>query len=110
MQEARLAIERIVIPEKEPVDLLPRPRKIVSFQGNLVRKYNLRSERQWRGDEVYLRILPYGMDEDKNKEDEDEEEEVVEEENGGELEEFGCVTEESNGLPYSIDRLPLLPD
>ncbi|CAF2139704.1 BnaA02g16360D [Brassica napus] len=110
LEEARLAIERIVIPEKEPVDLLPRPRKIVSFQGNLVRKYNLRSERQWRGDEVYLRILPYGMDEDKNKEDEDEEEEVVEEENGGELEEFGCVTEESNGLPYSIDRLPLLPD
>ncbi|KAH0938429.1 hypothetical protein HID58_005890 [Brassica napus] len=105
LEEARLAIERIVIPENEPVDLLPRPRKIVSFQGNLVRKYNLRSERHWRGDEVYLRILPYGMDED-----EDEEEEVVEEENGGELEEFGCVTEESNGLPYSIDRLPLLPD
>ncbi|KAL0825722.1 hypothetical protein Bca101_049399 [Brassica carinata] len=108
LEEARLAIERIVIPEKEPVDLLPRPRKIVSFQGNLVRKYNLRSERHWRGDEVYLRILPYGMDEDKD--DEDEEEEVVEEENGGELEEFGCVTDESNGLPYGIDRLPLLPD
>ncbi|KAH0897766.1 hypothetical protein HID58_047334 [Brassica napus] len=107
LEEARLAIERIVIPEKEPVDLLPRPRKIVSFQGNLVRKYNLRSERHWRGDEVYLRILPYGMDEDKDDEDE---EEVVEEENGGELEEFDCVTDESNGLPYGIDRLPLLPD
>lgn len=107
MQEARLAIERIVIPEKEAVDLLPRPRKIVSFQGNLVRKYNLRSGRHWRGDEVYLRILPYGMDEDKDDEDE---EEVVEEENGGELEEFDCVTDESNGLPYGIDRLPLLPD
>ncbi|KAF3520011.1 hypothetical protein DY000_02063783 [Brassica cretica] len=107
LEEARLAIERTVIPEKEPVDLLPRPRKIVSFQGNLVRKYNLRSERHWRGEEVYLRILPYGMDEDKDDEDE---EEVVEEENGGELEEFGCVTDESNGLPYGIDRLPLLPD
>lgn len=109
MQEARLAIERIVIPEKEPVDLLPRPRKIVSFQGNLVRKYSLRSERHWRGDEVYLRILPYGMEEDRDDEDEDEEE--LEEENGGEVEEFGCVTDESsNGLPYGIDRLPLLPD
>lgn len=108
LEEARLAIERIVIPEKEPVDLLPRPRKIVSFQGNLVRKYNLRSERHWRGDEVYLRILPYGMEEDRDDEDEDEEE--LEDENGGELEEFGCVTDESNGLPYGIDRLPLLPD
>lgn len=98
-----------MIPEKQPVDLLPRPRKIVSFQGNLVRKYNLRSERQWRGDEVYLRILPYGMDEDKDDEEEDEEEEL-EEENGGELEEFGYVTDESNGSPYGIDRLPLLPD
>lgn len=75
-----------------------------------MRKYNLRFERYWRGDEVYLWILFYGMDEDKNKEDEDEEEEVVEEENGGEFEEFGCVIEEFNGLFYSIDRLFLLFD
>ncbi|XP_024007905.1 uncharacterized protein ycf45 isoform X3 [Eutrema salsugineum] len=105
LEEARLAIERIVIPEKEPVDLLPRPTKIVSLQGKLVKKYNLRSERQWRGAEVYLRILPYGTDDD-----EDEEEGEAEEENVGELDEFGFASGEFNGSPYGIDRLPLLPD
>ncbi|CAA7043102.1 unnamed protein product [Microthlaspi erraticum] len=109
LEEARLAIERIVIPNKEPVDLLPRPAKIVSFQGNLVKKYNLRSERQWRGNEVYLRILPCGSEEDRDG-DEEEEEEEPEEENGGELDEFDCAAGELNGLPYGIERLPLLPD
>lgn len=109
VQEARLVIERIVIPKKEPVDLLPRPPQIVSLQGNLVKKYNLRSERQWRGPEMYLRILPYGTEEDRD-DDEDEDEGEFEEENRGELDEFGCATGESNGSPYGIDRLPLLPD
>lgn len=110
MQEARLGIERIVIPKKEPVDLLPRPAKIVTLQGNLVKKYNLRSEIQRREAETYLRILPYGMDQDRD-DDEYEEEEELEEENGGELDELGFATGESNnGLPYGIDRLPLLPD
>ncbi|KAL1194101.1 Protein SEEDLING PLASTID DEVELOPMENT 1 [Cardamine amara subsp. amara] len=107
LEEARLAIERIVIPKKEPVDLLPRPTQIVSLQGNLVKKYNLRSERQWRGAEMYLRILPYGTE--VIREDDDNEGEC-EEENRGELDELSSATGESNGWPYSIDRLPLLPD
>ncbi|XP_010428224.1 PREDICTED: uncharacterized protein ycf45-like isoform X2 [Camelina sativa] len=107
LEEARLAIERIVIPKKETADLLPRQPKIVSLQGKLVRKYNLRSERKWREDEMYLRIIPYGTEEDR---DDGEDEGEVEEENGEELDEFGCSTGESNGSPYGIDRLPLLPD
>ncbi|XP_006300819.2 uncharacterized protein ycf45 isoform X1 [Capsella rubella] len=107
LEEARLAIERTVIPKKETVDLLPRQPKIVSLQGKLVRKYNLRSERKWREDEMYLRIIPYGTEEDR---DDGEDEGEFEEENGEELDEFGCSTGESDGSPYGIDRLPLLPD
>ncbi|KAG7589952.1 P-loop containing nucleoside triphosphate hydrolase [Arabidopsis suecica] len=107
LEEARLAIERIVIPKKETADLLPRPPRIVSLQGKLVRKYNLRSERKWRGDEMYLRILPYGTEEDR---DDGEDKGEFEEENGEELDEFGCATGESNDSPSGIDRLPLLPD
>lgn len=56
---------------------------------------------------MYLRILPYGTEEDR---EEGEYEEEFEEEAGQELEEFGCATGESNDSPYGIDRLPLLPD
>ncbi|CAN8235126.1 unnamed protein product [Cochlearia groenlandica] len=103
LEEARLAIEQIVIPRNEPVDLLPRPLLIVSFQGNLVRKYKLRSERQRRGTEAYLRILPYGTDVIRDDDEEEEDDENPEEEISGDL-------DESNGLSYGIDRLPLLPD
>lgn len=82
----------------------------MSFQGNLVKKYNLRSERQWRGTEVYLRILPYGSDEDRDGDEDEEEEELEEENGGGELDEFNCAAGELNGSPYGIERLPLLPD
>jgi nucleoside-triphosphatase THEP1 len=107
LEEARLAIERIVIPKKETTDLLPRPPRIVSLQGKLVRKYNLRSERKWRGDEMYLRILPYSTEEDR---DDREDEGEFGEANGEELDELGFATGESNDSPSGIDRLPLLPD
>ncbi|VYS50880.1 unnamed protein product [Arabidopsis thaliana] len=107
LEEARLAIERIVIPKKETTDLLPRPPRIVSLQGKLVRKYNLRSERKWRGDEMYLRILPYSTKEDR---DDREDEGEFGEANGEELDELGFATGESNDSPSGIDRLPLLPD
>lgn len=101
LEEARLAIERIVIPKKETTDLLPRPPRIVSLQGKLVRKYNLRSERKWRGDEMYLRILPYSTEEDR---DDREDEGEFGEANGEELDELGFATGESNDSPSGIDR------
>lgn len=44
LEEARIAIEQIVIPKGEPVELLPRPPHIRSCQMDLVQKYQLHAE------------------------------------------------------------------
>ncbi|XP_077251157.1 P-loop containing nucleoside triphosphate hydrolases superfamily protein isoform X3 [Tasmannia lanceolata] len=56
--EARLAIEQIVIPKGEPVELLPRSSHIMSLQMDLIQKYQLRSEKVGKGPDVRLHILP----------------------------------------------------
>ncbi|XP_059662703.1 protein SEEDLING PLASTID DEVELOPMENT 1 [Cornus florida] len=107
LEEARIAIEQVVIPKGEPVELLPRPSKIMSLQKDLIRKYKLESEKVGKEKDVRLRILPseYRMDEDGQSG------EIVDA--NSKFDEFFShfsLTAETNGSPYDIDRLPLLPD
>ncbi|KAF7836666.1 ycf45 isoform A [Senna tora] len=102
LEEARMAIEHIVFPNGEPVDLLPRSSLILSLQLDLIKKYQLEARKISRESDVHLRILPmhYRMDEENLDSDE-----TSDPENGG-LADFAS----SNGSPYSMDRLPLLPE
>lgn len=101
LEEARIAIEQVVIPKGEPAELLPRPAHIVSLQMDLIEKYQLQSERMDTGSLVRIRILPYHtvmvMD-SKTKSSE------------SDFDGFPIAREETNGSMYTVDRLPLLPD
>lgn len=96
-----MAIEQHVIPKGEPVELLPRPSNIMLLQKDLIRKYKLQSERVGVDPDVRLRILPFqdGDTDSSGREESDDE-----------ADEIFSLNGESNGSPYSIDRLPLLPD
>lgn len=59
LQEARVAIEQVVIPKGKPVELLPRPSPIITLQVDLIQKYQLRSETVGQEPEDRLRILPF---------------------------------------------------
>lgn len=103
-KEARIAIEQRVIPKGEPVDLLPRPSNILLLQKDLIRKYNLKSERVASELGMRLRIIPLQstVDEDSpvGKETDD----------ASNSENFYRLNNETNGSALTIDRLPLLPD
>lgn len=58
LQEARLAIEQIVIPKEEPVELLPRPPHLLSAQIDLIREYNLKAVKVGKEPRVFIRIIP----------------------------------------------------
>jgi hypothetical protein len=58
LEEARLAVERIVIPQATPVELLPRPPHIRAAQEALVASYRLTSAVAGAGSAARLRILP----------------------------------------------------
>lgn len=57
-QEVRLAIEYIVIPGGEPVELLPRRSEIVARQLELVESYQLAAENSGTELNPRLQILP----------------------------------------------------
>jgi stage III sporulation protein SpoIIIAA len=57
LEEARLAVEQIVIPKGQPVELLPRSAKVRKMQHELVEHYRLRSDSF--GDEPHRRIRIY---------------------------------------------------
>lgn len=103
-QEARIAIEQVVIPKGEPVELLPRPSSIMSLQIDLIRKYQLEAERIGKEADVRLRILPYHtirIEENhtsKRADDDDEFDDVL------------GTNGNTNGSLSTVDRLPLLPD
>ncbi|KAL8144951.1 hypothetical protein AgCh_003242 [Apium graveolens] len=101
LEEARIAIEQHVILKGDPVELLPRPSNILLLQKDLIRKYKLQCERVGVEPDVRLRILPFqdGGTDISGSEDSDEE-----------SEEIFSLSRESNGSPYSVDRLPILPD
>lgn len=103
-QEARIAIEHVVIPKGEPVDLLPRSYHVVSLQLDLVRSYKLEARRICVESDIhYLRILPshFGTDEVKT---------IKISEFDGEFDDFASSNGSANGSLNNLDRLPLLPE
>jgi hypothetical protein len=57
LEEARLAVEQIVIPKGQPVELLPRSPKVRKMQHELVEHYHLKSTSF--GDEPNRRLRIY---------------------------------------------------
>lgn len=103
LEEARIAIEQVVIPKGEPVELLPRPSNIMLLQKDLIRKYKLQAQRVGSEVDVRLRILPFqGDKKDKDYNDEGDADKY-DDDGHDEL-------SETNGSPYPMNRLPLLPD
>ncbi len=58
MEEARLAVEQIVLPKGQPVELLPRAPHIRKMQHELVEHYRLKSESFGQEPNRRLRIYP----------------------------------------------------
>ncbi|MEO1131957.1 MAG: R3H domain-containing nucleic acid-binding protein [Cyanobacteria bacterium J06639_1] len=58
LEEARLAVEQIVIPKSQPVELLPRSASIRKMQHELVEHYHLASESFGEEPNRRLRIYP----------------------------------------------------
>ena len=58
MEECRLAVERVVLPQGQPVELLPRNERVRSMQAELVGRYRLRSAVFGRGPQQRLRVFP----------------------------------------------------
>jgi stage III sporulation protein SpoIIIAA len=58
MEECRLAVEKVVLPEGRPVELLPRSERVRSLQAELVGRYRLRSAVFGRGGQQRLRVFP----------------------------------------------------
>lgn len=58
LEEARLAVEQIVIPKGQPVELLPRPAKVRKMQHELAEHYRLKSNSFGEEPNRRLRIYP----------------------------------------------------
>jgi len=58
LEEARLAVEQIVIPQGQPVELLPRSSKVRKMQHELVEHYHLQSDSFGEEPNRRLRIYP----------------------------------------------------
>ncbi|CAN1772699.1 Protein SEEDLING PLASTID DEVELOPMENT 1 [Linum perenne] len=97
LEETRIAIEEVVIPKGEPVELLPRQSHIIPLQMNFIQGYKLQSEIIGTGPEARLRILPYTNQNDNAKS------------NHGFTDADGA-NGETNGSIYTVDKLPFLPD
>ncbi|KAK6144738.1 hypothetical protein DH2020_021558 [Rehmannia glutinosa] len=67
LEEVRLAIEYIVIPGGEPVELLPRRSEIVARQLELVESYQLAVENSGTESNPRLQILPQKLNKRKSK-------------------------------------------
>ncbi|GLU15421.1 hypothetical protein SLE2022_319150 [Rubroshorea leprosula] len=95
LEEARVAIEQVVIPKGEAVELLPRSSHIISLQMDLVKRYQLQSERIGKGSDGHLRIVPFHttMEEDNTSENVDDDSDVDDFDYHG-----------TNGSTYSVDR------
>ncbi|XP_065043387.1 protein SEEDLING PLASTID DEVELOPMENT 1-like isoform X2 [Musa acuminata AAA Group] len=105
LEEARLAIEQIVIPQGKSLQLLPRPPHIIPVQIDLIKKYKLKWEMVGQEPGVYLRIFPLplqaGIGEKKSVD------QVVDENiELDDLRSFGGTESSQSGVP----RLPLLPE
>ena len=58
LEECRLAVEQVVLPQGRPVELLPRSDRVRRMQEDLVRHYRLRSAVFGRGAQQRLRVFP----------------------------------------------------
>jgi hypothetical protein len=58
LEEARLAVEQIVIPKGQPVELLPRSSKVRKMQHELIEHYRLQSDSFGEEPNRRLRIYP----------------------------------------------------
>jgi stage III sporulation protein SpoIIIAA len=58
LEEARLAVEQIVIPKGQPVELLPRSPKVRKMQHELIEHYRLKSDSFGEEPQRRLRIYP----------------------------------------------------
>ena len=58
MEECRLAVEQVVLPQGRPVELLPRSESVRRMQAELVDRYRLRSAVFGRGAQQRLRVFP----------------------------------------------------
>jgi stage III sporulation protein SpoIIIAA len=58
LEEARLAVEQVVIPKGQPVELLPRSARIRKMQHEFVEHYQLKSSSVGTEPNRYLRIYP----------------------------------------------------
>ena len=58
LEECRLAIERVVLPEGRPVELLPRSERVRQMQAELVGRYRLRCAVFGKGNQQRLRVFP----------------------------------------------------
>lgn len=101
MQEARLAIEYIVIPGGEPVELLPRCSEIVARQLELVESYQLLAETFGSDSNSRLQILPMKIT--KRGSSKDNGASKPTKQTGSDL----IVSENGGGSSFS--RLPFLP-
>ncbi|CAN1133805.1 Protein SEEDLING PLASTID DEVELOPMENT 1 [Linum perenne] len=103
LEETRIAIEEVVIPKGEPVELLPRQSHIIPLQMNFIQGYKLQSEIIGTGPEARLRILPYTTQNDNAKSN-----------NGNADDDYDdylpAANGETNGSIYTVDKLPFLPD
>uniref|UniRef100_A0ACD5UNL4 Uncharacterized protein n=1 Tax=Avena sativa TaxID=4498 RepID=A0ACD5UNL4_AVESA len=102
LEEARLAIEYIVIPGGEPVELLPRCSEIVARQLELVESYQLLAETFGTDPNSRLQILPVKIT--KSSSSQGSQGPKSTKKNGSDL----IVSE--NGGGFSFSRLPFLPE
>ncbi len=58
LEECRLAVEQVVLPQGRPVELLPRSERVRGMQAELVSRYRLRSAVFGRGIQQRLRVFP----------------------------------------------------
>ena len=58
LEECRLAVEQVVVPQGRPVELLPRSENVRQMQADLVTRYRLRSDVYGTSGQRRLRVFP----------------------------------------------------
>lgn len=58
LEECRLAVEQVVMPQGRPVELLPRTERVRRMQEDLVSRYRLRSDEFGEAERCRLRVFP----------------------------------------------------
>uniref|UniRef100_A0A5B7BEW5 AAA+ ATPase domain-containing protein n=1 Tax=Davidia involucrata TaxID=16924 RepID=A0A5B7BEW5_DAVIN len=102
LEEVRLAIEYIVIPGGEPVELLPRRSEIVARQLELVESYQLAAENSGTELNPRLQILPQKLNKRTS---------VKHSKSSSSLQkDTGFKSPTGGGGGTSVARLPLLPE